>query len=913
MGLFAPKNSAPAPVIYSGLNVSSSQFDLPIPIFWGQRRLATNAIWYNNFQRHNQGGKGKGGDGKGEQVYDYTASTIVALCEGQIDSIARAWAQGSTTTTTTLSGLGQVFFNGSATQTPWSYVVSQFPSQAQSYARTAYLGCEKMDLGSAASIPDNQYECIRANGFSYTPSSPGWINPNTHGQVSAIDCLPSDIIFDLLTNLQYGMGFQSADIDSGSFAQYASYCRALGILFSPLLNSQEKATETIDRWAQLSNSWIFWDGNAVRFVPLGDGALSANGATYTPDTDVIYNLDVGDFLGDTPVTVDRKDPADCYNRARLDICDRTIGYVTNPFEYKDQTLVDEFGLRDNSSVQADEICNPLVAQIVVQLIGKRSAYLRNTYKFKTSYRFLLLLPGDIVTLTEPNIGLSRLPVRITSISENDNDSTLDIEAEEFPGNIGTYYGANAGLAGAPTVPDFFEIPPNINTPCVFEPNSAYTGGKAVIVIMASGDPSQGWGGCQVNISFDGTDYSYIGQIGVAAVQGTLTSGLPAFGGSNPDTTDTLAVDCTECGRAPPLVTSGDAAASRSLCMIAAQPSLVGGIAVLPNTGEVLSVGNNAATGTFTANLTELYRGLYGTVAGAHATGEQFTFINALGGALAGKGGVGLGSPGGLFNNTTLQYALPAQYIGQTIYLKFCSMNRFGNSVQDLSVVQEYQYTPSGMGFGGGTGGVPTIPTGVAASTPAAQQVALSWTANPATDNVTAYELYRANGTGASFGSASLVQVVGGLGWTDTTVAANTGYTYFLKAQNAVGLSAATAGVSVTTSSTSAATTTLTYNLNLGANGPNVAPMLTPLRAGSFTTCKIVTKASDSSVALTIKIKKNGTDIFATDPTVAGGTASGTVSTFTSFTSSPFAFAANDVFSLDVTSGNSNWSATIELG
>ena len=433
----------PQPIWYSGLNVSSSQLDLPIPIFWGQRRLSTNAIWYGNFEKHSANGKGKGALTKGSnQNYTYTAATITALCEGVVDSIARAWSSGSTTTTATLSELNQTFFSGTATQTPWSYTLTNYPTQARAYARTAYLASPKQQLGSSASIPDNAYECVRQNGFAYVQTSEGWIDPATHVQYTAIDCLMSDIITDLLTNTQYGLGFTSADL--GSMTQYAAYQRAQGFFFSPLLNQQSKGTEILDRWAQISNSWIYWDGTGFQFVPLGDSAVTGNGVTYTPDLSPAYALGLDDYLSgsspagapakagkEPPLKVTIVSEFDAKNTTRLTITDRTIGYVSNPFEWKDQDLVDLYGVHDSGSVSGDDICCPAVGTLVCQLIGKRNAYIRRTYAWKSSYRLIRLLPGSIVTLTEPNIGLNAARVRIRKVSEAD-DGSLEFEAEEMP-------------------------------------------------------------------------------------------------------------------------------------------------------------------------------------------------------------------------------------------------------------------------------------------------------------------------------------------------------------------------------------------------------------------------------------------------------------------------------------------------
>jgi len=788
MGLFNTGPKPPAPIRYSGLNVGSSMMDLPIPLFWGQRRLATNAIWYGNFKGRPINGKGKGGGGKSsQQPYDYTAATLLALCEGPIDRLNRCWAQGSTTTTSNLSQLNMTLFAGTATQAPWSWMVSNYPNAARAYAYTTYLGCPKQDLGESATIPDNGFECARTNGFSFSHTTPGWIDPSSHVQSDAIDVLASDCVNDLLTNPQYGVLFAAADI--GDQTQYRNYLLAQGIFVSPLLVSLEKATSVLNRWAQLTNSWIYWSGAQLQFVPLGDAAITGNGAAYVPATDVAYDLGLNDFIFDKnspPVKVTRADPADCPNRTILNITDRTIGYVNNPFEYKDQTLVDTYGLRDNANIQGDEICDPIVGKIVVQLLGKRAAYIRNSYNFKVSQRYLLCLPGTILTLTEPNIGLNALRVRVTNIRE-DEKYQLEFNAEEFPGNIGTYYPPSASASGnvPSSFPNLYVDPGVVNTPAVVEPNAAFSSTPSLLIAASGGAD---WGGCDVNISFDGTSYQVIGQITSAAPQGLLTATLAAH--ADPDTTHTLAVDCTESQAVPVAVTTADADALRSLALVAPQPSVSGGVATIPTTGELLAFGDVTATATYAANLTYLRRGAYGTTPGAHATGAQFTVLDILG-----KTG------------STLLYEIPRQYVGQPIYLKFASFNLFGLMTEDLSVVQEYLYTPTGVGFGSGTGGVPSAPTGLS-PTATNSQVALAWTPNASTDGVLAYVLYRANGLGASFGSAVAIWSGLAVGYTDPTVAASTAYTYFLVAENAAGASDPSAGESLTTPASDGTTVTV---------------------------------------------------------------------------------------------------------
>jgi len=239
------------------------------------------------------------------------------------------------------------------------------------------------------------------------------------------------------------------------------------------------------------------------------------------------------------------------------------------------------------------------------------------------------------------------------------------------------------------------------------------------------------------------------------------------------------------------VTNADAAALRTLSLVAAQPVLSGGAYVLPTNGELLAFGAVSATGTYAANLTYLERGVYGTSAGAHSIGDQFTQIDVSG-----------------MDETSVSYDLPPQYIGQTIYLKLTSFNVFEKALQDPSTVTEYQYTPLGTGYGAGTAGAPLQPTGFAVSaTPGASSVPLVWNANAATDNITSYTVWRASGTSAAFGSASPIWTGLAQAFADASVASVTGYTYFLTANNAVGTSPNTAGINATTTASAGAVTT----------------------------------------------------------------------------------------------------------
>ena len=226
-------------------------------------------------------------------------------------------------------------------------------------------------------------------------------------------------------------------------------------------------------------------------------------------------------------------------------------------------------------------------------------------------------------------------------------------------------------------------------------------------------------------------------------------------------------------------THADADTFRTLCLVTPSFSTV-----CPSNGEVVAYGavaQGASPNKF--NLTYLRRGLYGTTPALHTTGAFFSRLD-------------LGSLSAI-SQSIVVYDLPTQYIGATLYLKFVSFNRFHKAIQDVASVVEYTYSPTGIGYGAGTGGIPAQPTGLVV-TPGPGQTTIFWNANSITDNVKSYTVLRAAGPGGSLGGAIPIFTGLTLTFIDSGHTAVTTYTYFVVATNAVGNSVATTGVDATT-------------------------------------------------------------------------------------------------------------------
>jgi len=795
---------------YSQMNIQTSTQGLVIPIHYGRNRVAPNIIYYGGFRSvaaKSQGGKG-GGGGKGASSYNYFADVLLALAEGVVTEVFQVFKGQSAQL---LSQDNMVLFEGTQTQAPWSYLESVNPSAALAYAGTAYIGCPQLALGTSPDLPDYSFE-IAGPLYGSVPS--------------AQDCNPADIMHDYITNQYYGLAPGSDFLDAASLQQYRLYCYGQNILFSPYFSQQEQVTNTFQRWAQLTNSFIFWSGNVLKFVPLGPYELSGYGYTYTPQITPIYNLTYEDLLaeakGKEPVTVQRTDPADGYNQIQLDIRDRSNAYNNTSVYWSDPASVNQYGQLMANIIQADEICLQSTADTAAQLLGLRSVYVRNTYQFKLGYGFVLLEPGDIITITEPNIGLSNFPVRVTSVEEGE-DQILTVTCEEFPASIGQTVAQEREPAGAASTYDPFVQPGNVNPPAIFEPPVVATGGQAEVWVGLSG--GENWGGAAIYLSFDGESYSQIGLYYTPIVQGRLANYLAEA--ADPDTTNTLYVDLSMSDSTlPSTATTADATALRTLFLV---------------DREVMAYGTVALGGTSESfDLTYLRRGQYGTQATPHWYGTTGTiafdapsgstvltltsaadavpgqFLGPNSGTLAIPGGASIlgvsgntltidqqteaDMPGGttfaieasVFSRidptSVFTYNLPAAYVGQKLYFKFPSFNVFGNSAQSLADATEYVYTPVGVAYS------VAAPTGLTAAG-IASGASLSWTPAPGS-NTLYYQVHYntvddfATSTIFSSNATSTGQIITGL-------TPGTEYWFWVTANSAAAVSSPSASATAT--------------------------------------------------------------------------------------------------------------------
>src|SRR6516225_3436015 len=289
------------------LQLQTAQAGGVIPLIYGTTKVSPNLLDYDDFTAtpsKQAGGKGKGGGGGkgGGQQYMYSASFIMGICQGPIAGFGLAWWDKNIGLVTRLQSISSINL-GSDGQTIDPYWSSAHPAKAIGYSGTASIVFANYQLGNTATLPNFNFEIIGVGAGAAGASPNGY------------DANPAHIVSDFLTNPRYGANFPSANLDpamtSSAASSYASYCAAVGLFLSPLLDQQQEAQQSLADITKVTNSAIVWSGALLKIIPYGDHPVtnaftlvSFNGAPTQAGGDTL-SLTFADpaFNGGSPYTV----------------------------------------------------------------------------------------------------------------------------------------------------------------------------------------------------------------------------------------------------------------------------------------------------------------------------------------------------------------------------------------------------------------------------------------------------------------------------------------------------------------------------------------------------------------------------------------------------------------------------------
>jgi Putative phage tail protein len=485
-------------------------------------------------------------------------------------------------------------------------------------------------------------------------------------------------------------------IDIASLNQVRLQCRANGLIGSLAMTSQQAASDWLKTLYDAADAAAVYMGFKLYSQPYSEVSAVGNGATYIAPTAAgpTFNLTTqnGDFIAsneDPPIKISTSARVDQPNVLQMQCINRTSNYNPSVVEQPDAASISLFGIRKQDPIINNAVQDVQIARQLLAIQVRKLQYGGDGYSFTLPAKYCLFAPmgagaggnsDAVITITDPLASLPPTAVRITSITEQ-SDQTLECEADPFI--YGMYAPSlSVSISGTDTPTPYVPNPNlpvglGINPPIIFEatPRLAQQTSPAQIWIVTSCQ-ADNYGGCVPYISTDGglsynlaSDSPIIG----SAAQGKVTVDFPAA--SDPDTTDDLIVDVQISNAAlasytaqqrdkfqfPAYVgysylanaaaeyTVGDTSQITSLGMLFSNPELING--PLPSDATIINIFPVMVFEAITADPTATSEAWYGTGMTATSGGTVFfgpstgvvnppLYINALGGISIGTSLVG---------------------------------------------------------------------------------------------------------------------------------------------------------------------------------------------------------------------------------------------------------------------------------
>lgn len=399
-----------------------------IPLLWGTVRVdGPNAIWYGDLRQDAIVEKVKTGMFSSEEVvqgYEYRLGLQFAIARGPVDKIIGLWigddkvwtgdvAHGATFTVDDPELFGGKdrgnggftgtfeFFSGTTTQTASSYLSTYKQQGGDTPANrgTCYLApyTEPFYVGNATTLKPWKFELQRI--------------PNQLGAVGGVevvnllDANPACVAYEVMTNTEWGLGYAAADIDLTSFRAAAVTLEDEGNGFSMLLTTAKEASgivrlleEQMDGLIRFNQKSSTWEIKLAR-------------ADYTPGTLTVVNEDNLVEL----VNFGRGSWEGTSNMVRVKFIDRTDEYKSTYAMAQDTANVRIQGVDLSVTKNYPGVMDRTNANFLAWRDLRTLSYPLAKASLVVDRTFWDKLPGDVIEFTHTYLGITLLPMRITSM------------------------------------------------------------------------------------------------------------------------------------------------------------------------------------------------------------------------------------------------------------------------------------------------------------------------------------------------------------------------------------------------------------------------------------------------------------------------------------------------------------------
>lgn len=438
-----------------------------VPLIWGRVKLdGPNVVWYGDLVQDPIQDTVKTGLWSKTRLtkgFRYNVGVQLAICRGPIDAIKKVWigdvevASGTFTTSIDIDeptlfggddlGLGGVratvdIFLGSTSQSVSTYLARFQDAGAGTNRTPRYTGTTHLVLHELGVTGATARGAYLGNSTSIKPWSfeverfPGTFSGQSAGQhiIGGADCNPTNVVYEILTNSEWGFGFPAADIDIGGGSSFLSASDTLiaeGNGFSLVLDQPTRAADLLQEVQRQIDGVVFLDHRTGKWkiklaredyvigsVPqLNDGNVQeikefSRGSWEDTTNHITVQFNKRDDLYKTSFAL-AQDPGNALIQGGGTVT--TVNAIAGATSFP--------GVKD--SALASNIASR-------ELRGQSYPLARAT--LTVSREFWGVTLGDVVAWTSTKLGFTQLPMRVTRVNYGrlqDNKIELSLVQDVF--------------------------------------------------------------------------------------------------------------------------------------------------------------------------------------------------------------------------------------------------------------------------------------------------------------------------------------------------------------------------------------------------------------------------------------------------------------------------------------------------
>ena len=330
------------------------------------------------------------------------------------------------------------FFAGGPTQAPSTYLSNYQieDTKTPAYRGTAYIcpDSEPFYLGNSASIKAWSFEVRRIpNGLSLT---------SDRDVVNGADANPANVLYEMLTNTEWGMSHAATSIDTTSFVDAANTLHAENNGFSMMLDRPMEASELRGIIEEQISGRAYFDMTTAKWK------LRLARADYIlADIPVISEanaIEIRDFT--------RGSWEDTTNVVQVKFSNRLDQYQTDFALAQDSANVQrQAGAAVVATRNAPGVMNAASAADQAWRILRTLSFPLAKAQFVMDRTFWNTNPVDVFAFTSTQFGLTKLPMRVTRVdlgSLEDNKVILDVIQDVFFFQVASF-GSSGGSGWTP--------------------------------------------------------------------------------------------------------------------------------------------------------------------------------------------------------------------------------------------------------------------------------------------------------------------------------------------------------------------------------------------------------------------------------------------------------------------------------